>query len=65
MGEDELSARWEMKAVRGPGMWAHRNEVCVAVWPEEVYVVPSPIGSHKTISEHKLPRNQHQAAQPC
>lgn len=35
VGEDELSARWEMTAVRGPGTRAHRNEVCVAVWPEE------------------------------
>lgn len=35
VGEDELSARWEMAAVRDPGTQAHRNEVCVAVWPEE------------------------------
>lgn len=35
VGEDELSARWEMTAVRGPGTRAHRNEVCIAVWPEE------------------------------
>lgn len=35
MGEDELCARWELKAVRNSGMLAHRNEVCVAVWPEE------------------------------
>lgn len=35
MGEEELSSRQEMKAVKSPGMLAHRNEVCVAAWPEE------------------------------